>query len=157
MPKQGRIIGGHNAGDGQYPYMVSLRSAANAHFCGGWIHNTRWIVSAAHCTIGRAIANTVSVVGSIRLSEGGITHRTQSIANHPNYNANNLANDISLLWTADPIVRTPLVQPIPLGRANIGSGTFAVVSGWGLTAVSFLIYDSFNPIITYLFELDKLA
>lgn len=132
----GRIIGGHNAGAGQFPYMVSLRSANNAHFCGGWIHNTRWIVSAAHCTIGRAIANTVSVVGTNSLSTGGVTHTTASIANHPNYNANTLENDISLIWTSQVIVRTPMVAPIPLGTTNTGSGTFGVVSGWGLIAVS---------------------
>ena len=138
----GRIIGGHNAGDGQFPYMVSLRSAANAHFCGGWIHNTRWIVTAAHCTIGRAIANTISVVGSNRLSDGGVVHTTASIANHPNYNANNLNNDIALIWTSTQIVRTPLVQPIPLGTTSVGSGTFAVVTGWGLTRVSFTNHDN---------------
>lgn len=132
----GRIIGGHNAGDGQFPYMVSLRSNANSHFCGGWIHNMRWIVTAAHCTVGRAIANTISVVGTNRLGEGGVQHATASIANHPNFNANTLANDISLVWTSVAMIRTPLVAPIPLGTGNTGSGIFAVVTGWGLTSVS---------------------
>lgn len=117
--------------------MVSLRSAANSHFCGGWIHNTRWIVTAAHCTIGRAIANTVTVVGSRNLGSGGVTHTTASIVNHPNYNANTLLNDVALIWTSEMIVRTPSVQPIPLSTADTGSGTFAVVTGWGLNAVSF--------------------
>lgn len=132
----GRIIGGNSASNGQFPYMVSLRSAANAHFCGGWIHNTRWIVTAAHCTVGRTLANTLSVVGTVNLSGGGITHPSASIANHPNFNANTLLNDIALVWTTQEIVRTPTVQSIPLSTVNTGSGTFAVITGWGLTAVS---------------------
>lgn len=116
--------------------MVSLRSAANGHFCGGWIHNTRWIVTAAHCTVGRTLANTVSVVGSVNLGSGGVTIPSASIANHPNFNANTLLNDIALILTSTDIVRTPTVQSIPLSTVNIGSGTTAVITGWGLTAVS---------------------
>lgn len=115
--------------------MVSLRSQ-NAHFCGGWIHNSRWIVTAGHCVFGRFATNTFSVVGSVSLGGGGVTHNTQRIVAHPNFNANTLANDIGLVYTEDVIVFTATVQPIPLGTANTGSGTLAVISGWGITAVS---------------------
>lgn len=30
----GRIVGGTTATPGQFPYQTSMRSAANAHFCG---------------------------------------------------------------------------------------------------------------------------
>lgn len=116
--------------------MVSLRSAANAHFCGGSIHNSRWILSSAHCTIGRTSANTLSVVGSVRLDDEGITHTTMLIMNHPNYNADTFNNDISLLWTETELIFSETVQPIPLGTTNIGSNVFAVISGWGFTSVS---------------------
>lgn len=117
--------------------MVSLRSAANSHFCGGWIHNTRWVVTAAHCTAGRTVSNTFSVVGTVSLSNGGITMNTQFIQSHPNFNANTLANDIALIYTETEIVRTANVVPIPMSTTSIGSGVQAVVTGWGLTAVSF--------------------
>jgi secreted trypsin-like serine protease len=45
---EGVIVGGSNAGTTQFPHQVSLRSGANAHFCGGFIINNRWVGSAAH-------------------------------------------------------------------------------------------------------------
>lgn len=134
----GRIVGGSSAGAGQFPYMVSLRNQQGAHFCGGFIYNTRWIVSAAHCTFGRMIVNVISHVGTNSISNGGIAYTTSSITNHPNFNANTLLNDISLVWTSTAIVRSASVAPIALGTANIGAGVYGVVTGWGLTGVSLL-------------------
>ncbi|XP_041784453.1 chymotrypsin-2-like [Anopheles merus] len=126
----GRIVGGQNAGTNQFPYQVSLRSSGNSHFCGGSIINNRYVLSAAHCTVGRTTANTISVVGAIFLNGGGIAHSTARIVNHPNYNANTLANDVSLVQTATFITYTAAVQPIALGT-NFVTGGGAVASGWG--------------------------
>lgn len=42
------IIGGNEAKDGQFPYMVSLR-LYGSHMCGGSIISDHWILTAAHC------------------------------------------------------------------------------------------------------------
>lgn len=47
----GRIVGGNTATAGQFPYQTSMRSAANAHFCGGFIINTRTIGCAGNFSI----------------------------------------------------------------------------------------------------------
>ena len=50
-----RIIGGHDAKHGQFPYQVSIQKysyptyANNSHICGGSIIDERWILTAAHC------------------------------------------------------------------------------------------------------------
>ncbi|XP_055692168.1 trypsin alpha-3-like [Lutzomyia longipalpis] len=128
------IIGGSTASPGQFPYIASIRSAANAHFCGGILANNRWIVSAAHCTVGRTLANTISVLGAHSRTSGGTTFTSARIVNHPQYNANTIANDVCVIQTTNPITFTNLIQPIALGSAHVGGGVAAVVSGWGVTS-----------------------
>ncbi|XP_001652121.2 chymotrypsin-2 [Aedes aegypti] len=128
---EGRIVGGSNAASGQFPYQVSLRSSANAHFCGASIINNRWVLSAAHCTVGRTLANTRVVVGTHLLNSGGFSHASSRIVNHGSYNSNTLANDVSLVQTASVIGFNTLAQPIGLGSVNIATATGALASGWG--------------------------
>lgn len=118
--------------------MASLRSSLNnyAHFCGGSIHNTRYVLTAAHCTHGRFAPNIRVVLGTNSLTTDGVQHEIEQIVQHPNFNFNNLANDIALLRTETYIIMTPNVAPIALGTASIGSGVSVVMSGWGFTAVS---------------------
>ncbi|KXJ70758.1 hypothetical protein RP20_CCG022539 [Aedes albopictus] len=128
---EGRIVGGQNAASGQFPYQVSLRSSANAHFCGASIISNRWVLSAAHCTVGRTLANTRVVVGTHLLNSGGISHASSRIVNHGSYNANTLANDVSLVQTASVIGMNNLAQTIALGGFFINTASGALASGWG--------------------------
>lgn len=93
MNRTGRIVGGQAVANGVVPWQVSLRNAANSHFCGGSIISNRWALSAAHCTIGRAQTSVRVVVGSNLLNSGGVTHVSSRIINHPSYNANTIANE----------------------------------------------------------------
>lgn len=43
-----RIIGGMEAGEGEFPWQVSIQ-VANQHMCGGAILSSWWILTAAHC------------------------------------------------------------------------------------------------------------
>lgn len=140
---EGRIVGGANANLGQFPWQVSLTNNNNAHFCGGSIINNRWVLSAAHCTIGRAAGAVRVRVGSVQRTSGGILHQASAIRNHPNYNANTLANDISTVQTATVIGFNTNVQPITLASAHVGESA-ARVSGWGQTSVSLAINNFLN-------------
>lgn len=118
-----------------------MRSATNFHFCGGSIINQNFVLSAAHCTIGRAITNTFSVVGTNTLNTGGIQYGTAAIINHPQYNANTLNNDVSLVRTTGNIVFTNNVAPIALGTQFIGGDNLVTLTGWGQTSVSQHIFQ----------------
>ncbi|XP_055711464.1 chymotrypsin-2-like [Phlebotomus papatasi] len=131
---ESRIVGGSTASPGQFPYQAGLRTSANGHFCGGFVANNRWVVSAAHCTVGRTTGNTIVVLGAHSRTTGGTTFSLSRIVNHPDYNAATIAWDVSVVQTSNTIAFTNLIQPIPLGSNHIGGGLTAVVSGWGLTS-----------------------
>jgi trypsin len=130
----GRIVGGSTASSGQFRYQASLRSTGNAHFCGGSLFSPRWVVSAAHCTIGRSAGNTIIVMGAISRTTGGTTFAVTRLVNHPSYNSNTLANDISLLQTTATVGTTATIAPAALGSAFTGGGVSAIASGWGQTS-----------------------
>lgn len=117
---EGRIVGGSTAGANQFPHQASLQSNANAHFCGGFIINNRWIGSAAHCTIGRTAANTRVRVGTNNRTTGGTLFQASAVRNHGSYNANTLANDISTVQVSGTISFNAATQPIALASINHG-------------------------------------
>lgn len=128
------IVGGTTATPGQFPYQASLRTTPYTHFCGGSIYTTRWVISAAHCFESKTPANTIVVVGAHSRLTGGIIHNVEAIINHPQYNANNDRDDISLVKTQLPInFVTGLVAAIPLNTATIDGVVDCVASGWGQT------------------------
>ncbi|XP_058463965.1 chymotrypsin-2-like [Malaya genurostris] len=130
----GRIVGGSDASEGQFPYQVSLRSSAGSHFCGGSIINANWVMSAAHCTVGRTLANTIVVAGSLLLNAGGSTHASERIINHPQYSSLSLANDISLVRVATPFVFSSVIGAIELETSFVDTASSAQASGWGQTS-----------------------
>ena len=132
---EGRIVGGSTAAANQFPHQASLQSNANAHFCGGFIINNRWVGSAAHCTVGRTAANTRVRVGSNNRTTGGQLFQASAVRNHGSYNSNTLANDISTVQTSGTMTFNNAVRAITLATSNLGSSA-AQVSGWGQTSVS---------------------
>lgn len=143
-----RIIGGFEATPGQFPYQISLRLAdTSRHLCGGSVISDRWIITAAHCTQGRYsnISNLFVVTGAHNIKYGGDKYQLSQIINHPGYGSyeSKLENDISLLQTATEIVFSENVRVIALRSKHVDGGVRAVVSGWGQSDVSFLLFKSY--------------
>jgi trypsin len=132
----GRIVGGRAANAGEFPYQVSLRTAANFHFCGGSIISNRWALTAAHCIVGRAQTAVFVHVGSHLLNGATVAHQSSRVIPHPAYDSAWISNDVGVVETATVITFNANAQPIPLGNAHIGGGINAVVTGWGGTAVT---------------------
>jgi hypothetical protein len=72
VPEEG-IVGGTAARAGEFPFIVSLRRANGQHFCGGSLLNANTVITAAHCSVPKALAGPVS----------GITVRAGSLVRIP--------------------------------------------------------------------------
>lgn len=88
-----RVIGGRAVSLGDAPYVASLRTLTNIHFCGGVIITSRFILTSGQCTAGRAANGINVVVGSVQLSAAGATYRSSAITTFPGFNANTLENE----------------------------------------------------------------
>ena len=91
--REGRAIGGVGVTLGQVPFMASLRSLGNVHFCGGSIITNRWVLTTATCTNGRLINSINVVVGTVTLNAGGVTYRSGNITQHPGFDPITLENE----------------------------------------------------------------
>lgn len=146
-----RIVGGENAVEGQFPYQVSIRDRfSHRHFCGGAILNSRFILTAGHCTSG-TYTNPIQmfvIVGVIGRDAKGTEYDVQGVTPHPQLNIRKFSNDISLLRTKQIIVFTDFVQPIALPTQSISKDVPVVVTGWGQTSVKkdffYILINSFN-------------
>ncbi|GJQ80515.1 hypothetical protein Trydic_g12406 [Trypoxylus dichotomus] len=125
-----RVVGGSNAPGGAFPTIVSVRSSAGAHFCGGTILNSVNILTAAHCIIGRSTANTGILAGTNTLNSGGTTRGSSRLILHGSYNQNTLANDIAVIRLSSALAMGGNVAQVSLSTANTGA-VAAVLAGWG--------------------------
>ncbi|KAF5278811.1 hypothetical protein FQR65_LT03498 [Abscondita terminalis] len=108
---QNRIIGGHDADFGEFPYQVSLQYR-NRHFCGGSIIASKWILTAAHCVDGYRLRISRAIV-------------------HEQFYQNQLKNDIALIVLSENVRISSSVQTVPLARSLPRDNTVCKLSGWG--------------------------
>lgn len=132
-----RIVNGFNAKRRQFPYVVSLRSTKDSgHFCGGAILNSRWIVTAAHCTENEETESFFIFAGSNDLRYDGIVYNVSKVVMHPEYDEIDTQMDIALLHISQEIAFNRLVQPISLPTEDTPADIPVTVAGWGTTSIN---------------------
>ncbi|OWR49200.1 putative serine-type enodpeptidase [Danaus plexippus plexippus] len=129
-----RIVGGENAPVGSAPHQASLRSIFGSHFCGGSIISKRWILTAAHCTVGQSTFTIKVVVGTNSLTSGGEKYSVEKIIVHEDYDGGEIINDVSVVKVSTDIEFTDLVQPIQLPKTDTAEGAVLTLTGWGRTS-----------------------
>jgi secreted trypsin-like serine protease len=139
-----KVVGGKVAPDGAYPWQVALlvswiANPVQAHFCGGSIYNTHWIVTAAHCVIENEPRDIHVVAGTNKLTAHVERANVRRIVVHRDYNKpKKHDNDVALLELFRPLVfndrigAIELLSPADESRLT-GAGQQLTVTGWGAT------------------------
>ncbi|XP_064609068.1 trypsin-1-like [Liolophura sinensis] len=140
-PKFSRIVGGHVAVPGSWPWLVMLNEVGE-QACGGALIHPYWVVTASHCfdeNISRHASRWDAYVGKFHMSRRDSTEqkvRVRQILMHPSYDIDTTENDIALLLLEHPVQYNTHVSPIclPDGSKNrLRRGDVCVVAGWGET------------------------
>lgn len=138
------IVGGRPARRQQIPFIASLRTTQNGHFCGGFILSDRWVGSAAFCTQGSNSNPQNVIVATAALTRtDGQRHRVSHIINHPRFDSKRLTFNICILRTVSQISISPesaSVIRFPAGPVE-EFNAIVFAAGWGWTRVSSLIYN----------------
>ncbi|XP_050544572.1 venom protease-like [Daktulosphaira vitifoliae] len=165
-----RIIGGRPADLGSWPWIVAIgyisiyaQNNPPQWLCGGTLISDRYVVTAAHCTIGLGYKK-ISVVRIGELDFNPDTNDGASpidvfverVMTHEEFNWQNKTNDIAILKLNNSISFNNFIQPICLPimpdlRVNQFVKYIAKVAGWGSTAyhgsLSTMLMEAFIPVI----------
>ncbi|XP_063313449.1 mast cell protease 1A-like [Pelobates fuscus] len=127
------IVGGHEAKPHSRPYMASLQNK-NVHFCGGFLINRNWVLTAAHCL--KPLTSMRVILGAHKLSVLDKYVQVFSVSKavpHPQYINRTYNNDILLLKLNRSAVMTSAVSPIklPCTHLKVKPLSNCSVAGWG--------------------------
>nr|ADM35108.1 serine protease 41 [Mamestra configurata] len=142
---QNRVVGGSVAPNNAHPYfaglLISLVGITGGNsVCGASLLSANRLVTAAHCWFdGRNQGwQVVVVLGTNQLFSGGTRITTTNVVMHPQYNANNINNDIAMIRLPSNVGFSNSIRSIALPTGvdlwQTFAGNWAVVAGFGRTS-----------------------
>ncbi|KID82278.1 trypsin-like protease [Metarhizium guizhouense ARSEF 977] len=132
-----RIVGGEDAKDGEFPFIVSILDNNGHVFCGGSLLDSTTVLTAAHCITG---AYSVKA-GTLNSETGGVDAKVASGKIHPDYTSGESPwNDIGILKLSDPIKESAIISyaRLPVNGSDPAVNSIATTAGWGTQVAPFL-------------------
>ncbi|KAI1933531.1 hypothetical protein LOZ65_000164 [Ophidiomyces ophidiicola] len=127
-----RIVGGVEAGDGDFPSLVHFTISGTKQ-CGGVLINANTVLTAAHCI--HTYDTDVKVrAGSNLWNSGGIQVGVEKIIRHPEYAPRpRHDNDFAILHLNESIRASSKIGYAKIGQkgSDVTAGTNVTVAGWG--------------------------
>lgn len=133
------IVGGENAKQGEFPYIVSLRSKSYGHFCGGSLIKENWVLTAAHCVRGGSIDEVWIGMLDQKDPTGVEKMKVAKVIAHEKYNSSNMSNDFALIQLAQNSSYKPVAlnqTEIAISEDEAADKIMAITAGWGATKES---------------------
>lgn len=128
------IVGGVEANQGEFPFMVSLQSEYSSHYCGGSLIKEDWVLTAAHCMDSGYIDAVVFGVHELNNSPQKEVVKIKKVIMHPNFNSSTMDYDYALIQLEKPVN----FEPVKLNRADIpvkdDEEQMSTTAGWGVLA-----------------------
>ncbi|CAH4035081.1 chymotrypsin-2-like [Pieris brassicae] len=140
-----RIIGGKAATPGMAKYQVSIRGHKGKeewHTCGGSIINQQYILTAAHCIVGKQANDLSIVVGSHQIKSSGDHYKIKKLVPHENFSKASGKNDVGVLQVEGNIQFNNNVQPVELFKQTVPVGKKCLLTGWGKVNLKKNIYPN---------------
>merc|ERR1712037_742312 len=133
-PAAGRIVGGIEAEEHEWPWQVAL-FIDDAWFCGGSIISENYILTAAHCVDGASYFDVMAGAHNVR--ESSEPNRVEVTSyngwTHPMWNSNDLSGDLALVELPSPLPMNDYISAscLPATGETPAVGSLVTVTGWG--------------------------
>ena len=127
-----RVVGGHEANLGQFPFQVAIMVHEFGIWCGGILYSRDTLLTAAHCYYERRVVRIPDDLFAYVFGKNDLTElegeseqlsSAMSVTLHEEYSPDTGYNDIAVVKLVDSLCLSKYVQPLRIGeRGTVHSG-----------------------------------